>query len=126
MNFSTIGGQVFRNRDVRDRVLDQTTTISTGTATEVVTAKEGYYHDLVLVTGHNDSDAAVTLVFDDVDVEKFRMTFPASSQKQLTFDPPLKITEKNTAWTADMGDYTNTNIRLLIQFVRNGDVGPVI
>lgn len=121
-----IGGQVFRNRDVRDRVLSQNTTLSTGTATEIVTAKTGFQHDIVLVTGYNDSDAAITVTFTDVDTEKFRMTFAATAASQLKFDPPLNQAIKSTAWKADMGDTTNTNIYLLIQYVREGDVNDAI
>lgn len=118
-----IAGQVFRSQDVRDEVSHTTTSLATGTETTIDAAETGYYHDLVLITGYNSSDAAVSITLRDTTGGDavMTMTIPATDSRSLQFNPPLKQTTPASNWTADMGDYTNTTLTLLAQIVRELD-----
>jgi len=115
----TIGGQTFPEEQIRERVSYQKVELTTGTAADMVTAITGYYQDLLMVTGHNNSDAAVTIeLYDGGTSTKLKITIPAATAKTWTFPTPLKQATSGLAWTADMGDYTNTTIALYVQSVR--------
>ena len=115
-----IGGQVFPAEQNRDNIVQATTSITTGTETTILAALSGYYHDMIVVTGHNGSDAAVTLEIRDETggTVRTKITIPAASAKSWIYHIPYKQTEKNNNWTADMGDYTNTTITMYIQAVK--------
>lgn len=114
-----IGGQLFLEEEVRDQVLHQTAELTNGTAKTMVTAITGYYQDLLMVTGHNNSDAAVTVELNDGGSStRLKLTVPANEAKTWTFPTPFKQDDHGNAWTADMGDYTNTTIGLYVQSVR--------
>jgi len=114
-----IGGQLFLEEDVRERVSHQKVELTTGTATEMVTAITGYYQDLLMVTGHNNSDAAVTVeLYDGGSSTRLKITVPAGEAKTWTFPTPFQQDTHSLAWTADMGDYTTTTIALYVQSVR--------
>ena len=116
-----VGRLVVVLNQVRELVTGQTTSLANGTETTIVTAVAATYNDLVLVACHNNSTAAITVSFRDVaaGTVRFMMTVPASDSRVLRFNIPLPQTTVNTAWTADMGDYTNTTITILAQAVQN-------
>lgn len=108
---------------IREFTKVQTTSLTTGTETTILTAETGIYHDLVLVTCHNDSDAAVSVSIREAtggDV-KFIMTIPAagSQLEPMRFPIPYPQASAGANWTADMGDYTNTTITILAEAIKN-------
>lgn len=104
----------------REKVGVQDTSISNGTETTIITAASGQYLDVVHVHCSNDSDNAVTVEFRDIAAGsvKFHLVAPAASFTDLNFYIPMSQTYEGKAWTADIGDFTNTTIRILAQFVK--------
>lgn len=117
----TIGGQVFPAERIRDYVVQQATSITNGTEKTILTALSKYHQDLVMITGHNNSDAAITLDIRDNtgDTVRLKLTIPASSAKSWIFNTPYKQTLPGDNWTADMGDYTDTTVTIYVQAVKN-------
>jgi len=108
---------------IRDFTTVQTTSLTTGTETTILTAETGIYHDMVLITCHNDSDAAVSVSIREAtagDV-KFIMTIPAagSQLEPMRFPIPYPQAIVGANWTADQPDTTNTTITILAEAVKN-------
>lgn len=113
-NFGTdlIGRQLMRPVQVRDLILSSYTTISTGTETTLLTAAAGTYADLIYIMAANTSSAAQQLDIRAVSGGNIVMTLeiPANGTVGIATPVPLPQSDTGNAWTADMGDVTNSNI----------------
>jgi hypothetical protein len=110
-----LGRQLTRPHQVRDLLATFYTTLSTGTETTILTAAAGTYLDPLLITATNTSTAAIQVDLRAVSGGNIVMTWmiPASTGPiglQLPTGWPQDAT--GNAWTADMGDFTNTNVYL--------------
>lgn len=110
-----LGRQLTRNHQVRDLISTFYTTLSNGTETTILTASAGTFLDPILITGTNTSTVAIQVDLRAVSAGNIVMTWmiPASTGPvglQLPVGWPQDAS--GNAWTADMGDFTNTNVYL--------------
>ena len=97
-----IGGQVFPAEKNRDHITQAIASITDTIETTILPALSGHYHDMVMITCHNDSDAAVTINIRDATggTVRLKLTLPASEAKSWIFHTPYKQSAKNNNWTA--------------------------
>ena len=117
-----VGRLVVVLQQCRDLVAVNNITLSNGTETTLLAAGGvGVFHDAVLISGANNSNAAVTVDIRDATAGtvKFSLDIPASGTQSMTFQIPYPQTTANGNWTVDMADITGTNVKLLIQAIKN-------
>ena len=118
----TVGGQTFPEEVLRDYILQQELELagSGGTAGDMLTALTDQYQDLLMVTGYNSSDVAVTVSLRDVSAGTVRLqlTIPASSAKVWRFNTTFKQTSHGGAWTATRPNDGAGTVSLYSQAVR--------
>lgn len=117
----TFAGQVFPAEKLRSEILQDSASLTNGTEATLLTGIAREYHDLLMVTCHNDSDVAITVSLRDKTAGTVRMivTVPATTAQTWTFPTPLKQTSEGDNWTADRPDGGAATLSVLAQFVRN-------
>lgn len=115
-----IGRQVIIMNQVRDLVIDATTTISTTTETTILAAAVSTFHDIVLITIANTSATATRVDFRDTTGGAVRFSLYVPAGATIGFAPPIPVkqTTVNTNWTATLGTAV-TDVRIFIQCVKN-------
>ena len=121
-SFDDLGRQVMVPHQVRDLVATAAVTLSTGTETTILAGAAATFHDMLYITGSNDSDAAVSVDIRDSVANAAVVTtldIPAADRDSMTFPVPYPQSEVLSTWTADMPDITGTNVTLTALFVKN-------
>lgn len=110
-----LGRVLTRPVQVRDLILTSYTTLSNGTETTLLTAAAGTYADCIMLTATNTSSAAIQVNIRAVSGGNIIHTFylPATTGP-VGWAPAVPWPQDATgnAWTADMGDFTNTTVYL--------------
>lgn len=118
--YDDVGRQVFSPIQVRDLRVTARAQLTNGTETTLLSGSAGSFHDLVWVTGANNSDAAVSVDIRAVTAGNILLTLhiPANSTAGISAAMPWPQDETGNNWTADMGDITGTTVSLSALFTR--------
>lgn len=96
--------------EVRGGLVTANASITTGTATSLISGDADKFLDIVEISFANNSTvgAHVNIVNDGTTIRG--VDVPLSGTVQLCFDTPLKQITKNTPWNIDMDDITGTTV----------------
>ena len=118
--FDDLGRQVMVLNNVRDLVVQATTTIANTTETTILAAAASTFHDLTSLTITNATATAVTCTLRDVAAGSAVAIFDLAASGGITipFPVPFKQTTVNTAWTLQLSAGSIT-VHVLVQAVKN-------
>ena len=106
---------------LRDRILQNTITLTDTTETTLLAAAAGVYHDLTLLTVSNTSSTKVRVDFRDATGGTVRFSLEVAADGGGNNPPilyPIKQTTVNANWTAQMSGSV-TDVRILAQAIKN-------
>ncbi len=103
----------------RDLVSTAVASLTTGTETTLLAANTSKFHDMVFITGANDSDAAVTVDIRESTAKDvvFSLAIPAADRVTIPFNVPYKQNYIDSIWTADIPDITGTTVDITALFI---------
>lgn len=103
--------------DVRGALVTATASLTSGTATSLVSGDTANYLDLVELTCANNSGAAANVILTN-DGSTIR-TFEVPPYTTLfKYDVPVEQITKGTGWSVDMEDITGTTVTIDALFVK--------
>ena len=124
MKHTTDGIQITQPYEVGGAFVTATATLTTGTATSLVTGDADYYLDLVEIMFSSTSTVAlgtanfsIALINDGETYRTFAMG-EGQDVTQAIFPAPLRQNVKNTPWNIDMDDVTGTTVNVAATFVK--------
>ena len=103
---------------VRDLLTTASATLTTGTATTLLSGTSGYYMDLKQLTMANNSDVAALVALLDESTTIRTFLVPARNSVSFAFEPALKQSATGVNWLVDMEDITGTTIYLAAEYSR--------
>lgn len=115
-----LGRQITRPVQVRDLIATAYVAVTNGTETTLLAATAGSYHDLIMVVGSNNSDAAVSVDIRAVTGGNILNTLriPANGTAGWTPAVPWPQDATGNAWTVDGPDETGRTLTFSALFSR--------
>ena len=124
MKHTTDGIYITQPYEVGGAFVSATATLTTGTATSLVTGDADYFLDLVEIMFSSTSTVAlgtanfsIALINDGETYRTFSMG-EGQDVTQALFPAPLRQNAKNTPWNVDMDDVTGTTVNVAATFVK--------
>jgi hypothetical protein len=120
MKHDSQGRQFIAQHDVRSALVSANASLTTGTATSLISGDADYFLDIVEITFSNNTTVAggvsnVDLISDGTIV---RTVSCPPGVTQLFFDAPLKQITKGTPWNVDLVDITGDTIAVGATLIR--------
>lgn len=104
--------------DIRGAIVTANATLTTGTATSLLTGDADKMLDLIEMTCANNSSVGATVALINEGTTIRNINIPAYGTVQLVFDTPLEQLTKNTPWNVDMNDITGTTVSIGALFIK--------
>lgn len=115
-----IGRQLNRPIQVRDLIVTAYVSITSGTETTLLAASAGLYHDMIMIVGSNNSDAAVSVDIRAVSSGNIINTLRIPANGTAGWTPPVPWPQDATGnnWTVDGPDETGRTLTFSALFSR--------
>lgn len=119
--YDSLGRQVTYPYQVRDNISTARASVANGTETTLFAGVAGTKHDLLYVSGSNDSDAAVSADIRDATGGGIITTLhiPANATEFISFPAPVPQNFAADTWTVDIPDITGTTVNISALFIKN-------
>ena len=119
--FDDVGRQINYPYQVRDLIATAQATLTNGTETTLLAGASGVFHDLVYIACSNSSSGTVTVDIRDATAGGVVMTIDVPANATAGVSTPVPVPQNAAAdtWTADMGDVTNTTVKINGLFIKN-------
>ena len=104
---------------VRSSVSTAAATLTGGTETDLLAGVTGEKHDLLFITGANNSTVAVTVSIREATANAVVMSLElgANSTEQITMPIPYPQQDEDSDWTVDIPDISGTTVTLAALFI---------
>lgn len=112
------GKQFVALHDVRGAFVTASASLTSGTASELLSGDADYFLDVIEVTFANNSNATASIALKNDGSTVRTITATANGTVQLQFDAPLEQPVKNTPWNVDMEDITGTTVSIGAVFMK--------
>ena len=124
MKHTTDGIYITQPYEVSGAFVSASVSLTTGTATSLISGDADYYLDLVEImlstsstVALGTSDFSVAIINDGTTYRSFSLG-GGQNDIQLLFPNPLRQNTKNTPWNVDMDDITGTTVNVYATFVK--------
>lgn len=118
--FDDLGRQIVRPVQVRDLTVTAYVSVTSGTETTLLAASAGSFHDLIMLVGSNNSDAAVSVDIRAVTAGNIIHTLRIPANGTAGFSPTIPWPQDATGnnWTVDGPDETGRTLTFSALFSR--------